>query len=142
MNNAIPFPQENRLPDPEPRQEPEQKPKIILDERGMIDMPFLLLTVLLVLIGVIMMFSASYASAYATKKGVSTYYFARQGMFALAGSGIMLFVSRLNYQMWRMLAFPILGVTMVLMMVTPVFGLTGGGATRWIQLGPLSFQPS
>ena len=142
MNNAIPFPQENRLPDPEPRQEPEQKPKIILDERGMIDMPFLLLTVLLVLIGVIMMFSASYASAYATKKGVSTYYFARQGMFALAGIGIMLFVSRLNYQMWRMLAFPILGVTMVLMMVTPVFGLTGGGATRWIQLGPLSFQPS
>ena len=141
MNNAIPFPQENRLPDPEPRQEPEQKPKIILDERGMIDMPFLLLTVLLVLIGVIMMFSASYASAYA-KKGVSTYYFARQGMFALAGIGIMLFVSRLNYQMWRMLAFPILGVTMVLMMVTPVFGLTGGGATRWIQLGPLSFQPS
>ena len=142
MNNVIPFPQENRLPDPEPRQEPEQKPKIILDERGMIDMPFLLLTVLLVLIGVIMMFSASYASAYATKKGVSTYYFARQGMFALAGIGIMLFVSRLNYQMWRMLAFPILGVTMVLMMVTPVFGLTGGGATRWIQLGPLSFQPS
>ena len=142
MNNAIPFPQENRLPDPEPRQEPEQKPKIILDERGMIDMPFLLLTVLLVLIGVIMMFSASYASAYATKKGVSTYYFAWQGMFALAGIGIMLFVSRLNYQMWRMLAFPILGVTMVLMMVTPVFGLTGGGATRWIQLGPLSFQPS
>ena len=141
MNNAIPFPQENRLPDPEPRQEPERKPKIILDERGMIDMPFLLLTVLLVLIGVIMMFSASYASAYA-KEGESTHYFARQGMFALAGIGIMLFVSRLNYQMWRMLAFPILGVTMVLMMVTPVFGLTGGGATRWIQLGPLSFQPS
>lgn len=141
MNNAIPFPQENRLPDPEPRQEPEQKPKIILDERGMIDMPFLLLTVLLVLIGVIMMFSASYASAYA-KEGESTHYFARQGMFALAGIGIMLFVGRLNYQMWRMLAFPILGVTMVLMMVTPVFGLTGGGATRWIQLGPLSFQPS
>ena len=141
MNNAIPFPQENRLPDPEPRQEPERKPKIILDERGMIDMPFLLLTVLLVLIGVIMMFSASYASAYA-KEGESTHYFARQGMFALAGIGIMLFVGRLNYQMWRMLAFPILGVTMVLMMVTPVFGLTGGGATRWIQLGPLSFQPS
>ena len=141
MNNAIPFPQENRLPDPEPRQEPERKPKIILDERGMIDMPFLLLTVLLVLIGVIMMFSASYASAYA-KEGESTHYFARQGMFALAGIGIMLFVSRLNYQMWRMLAVPILGVTMVLMMVTPVFGLTGGGATRWIQLGPLSFQPS
>ena len=140
MNNAIEFPNGNRLPDPEPQQAPK-KQKIVLDERGMIDMPFLLITVLLVLIGVIMMFSASYASAYA-KEDSSTYYFARQGMFAAVGIGIMLFVSRLNYQMWRFLSFPILGVTMVLMMVTPVFGLTGGGATRWIQLGPLSFQPS
>ena len=101
----------------------------------------LLLTVLLVLIGVIMMFSASYASAYATENS-STYYFARQGMFALVGIGAMLFVSRLNYQMWRFLAFPILGVTILLMMATPIFGLAEGGATRWIQLGPLSFQPS
>ena len=141
MNNAIQFPKGDTLPEPEVRQERPPKQKIILDERGMIDMPFLLLTVLLVLIGVIMMFSASYASAYATENS-STYYFARQGMFALAGIGIMLFVSRLNYQMWRALAFPILGVTIVLMMATPIFGLAEGGATRWIRLGPLSFQPS
>lgn len=139
MSNAIRFPKGDTLPEPEVQQAPKQK--IILDERGMIDMPFLLLTVLLVLIGVIMMFSASYASAYA-KENSSTYYFARQGMFALVGIGAMLFVSRLNYQLWRFLAFPILGVTMILMMATPIFGLTGGGATRWIQLGPLSFQPS
>lgn len=139
MNNAIQFPKGDTLPEPEVQQAPKQK--IILDERGMIDMPFLLLTVLLVLIGVIMMFSASYASAYVTEES-STYYFARQGMFALAGIGIMLFVSRLNYQMWRFLAFPILGGTIILMMATPIFGLTGGGATRWIRLGPLSFQPS
>ena len=140
MNNAIEFPKENRLPDPEPQQA-APKQKILYDERGMIDLPFLLLTVLLVTIGVIMMFSASYASAYATEES-STYYFARQGLFAVVGVGIMLFVSRLNYQMWRALSFPILGVTLFLMMITPIFGLTGGGATRWIQLGPLSFQPS
>lgn len=141
MSNAIRFPKGDTLPEPEVRQVQEPKQKIILDERGMIDMPFLLLTVLLVLIGVIMMFSASYASAYATENS-STYYFARQGMFALVGIGAMLFVSRLNYQMWRFLAFPILGVTILLMMATPVFGLAEGGATRWIRLGPLSFQPS
>ena len=144
MNNAIEFPRGNKLPDPEPQQRDGAKAtaeKIILDERGMIDLPFLLITVLLVMIGVIMMFSASYASAYATENS-STYYFARQGLFALVGVGIMLFVSRLNYQMWRALSFPILAVTLVLMMMTPIFGLTGGGATRWIQLGPFSFQPS
>ena len=99
MNNAIQFPIQNnddheRLPEPEVQQPTREK--ILLDERGMLDMPFLVLTILLVIIGVIMMFSASYASAYATE-GTSTYYFARQGLFAVAGIGIMLFVSRLNY---------------------------------------------
>ena len=144
MNNAIPFPTHNqddheRLPEPEQQQAPREK--ILLDERGMLDMPFLVLTVLLVLIGVIMMFSASYASAYATEDS-STYYFARQGLFAVAGIGIMLFVSRLNYQMWRVLSRPILLVTMAIMLITPIFGLTGGGATRWIQIGSIRFQPS
>ena len=52
----------------EVRQQPtvtkEPRETISLDERGMLDLPFLVLTVLLVAIGVIMMFSASYARAY------------------------------------------------------------------------------
>ena len=59
-----------QLPQPKP-----PKDKVLLDERGLLDLPFLALTVLLVLIGVIMMFSASYARAY-QEKGISTYYFA------------------------------------------------------------------
>ncbi len=128
----------DRLPD---QNQAAPKEKIILDERGMVDMPFLIITVLLVVIGVIMMFSASYASAYA-REGSSTYYFSRQGMFALVGIGVMLFVSRLNYQMWRALSFPILAVTAAFMLLTPIIGLTGGGATRWIQVGGIRFQPS
>ena len=140
MNKTIQFPTPpaDHLPDP---QISAPKEKILLDERGMIDMPFLIITILLVLIGVIMMFSASYASAYATE-GSSTYYFARQGMFALIGIGIMLFVSRLNYQMWRALSFPILLGVGALMLLTPIIGLTGGGATRWIQVFGIRFQPS
>ena len=140
MNNTIQFPKGNILPDPEPQVQ-APKEKIILDERGLMDMPFLLLTVLLVVIGVIMMFSASYASAYVKEKS-STYYFARQGGFAVFGIAVMLFVSRLNYQMWRALAFPILAVTIVLMMMVPIFGTEEGGAKRWIYLGFTSFQPS
>lgn len=136
MNNAIKFPGPDVLPDPEP-----QKEKVILDERGMLDLPFLLLTVLLVMIGVIMMFSASYASAYATENS-STYYFSRQAAFALVGIAIMLFVSRLNYQVWRLFSMPILMGTLVIMAITPIFGLSGGGATRWIKIGPIRFQPS
>ena len=67
-----------RLPQPE-----KTKDKVLLDERGLLDLPFLALTVLLVLIGVIMVFSASYARAYYLT-GNSTYYFARQAIFAVA----------------------------------------------------------
>lgn len=114
--------------------------KIVLDEHGMIDMPFMILTVLLVGIGVIMMFSASYASAY-IQESSSTYYFARQGVFALVGIGLMLGISRLSYRFWYPLAFPIFAGTMFLMMLVPLIGTAEGGAKRWLNLG-ISFQPS
>ena len=119
----------------------KRREKIIPDERGMIDMPFLILTILLVGIGVIMMFSASYASAYATQNS-STFYFARQGIFALGGIALMLFVSRLNYRMWHRLALPILLGTVVIMLLVPIIGTEEGGAKRWINLFGISFQPS
>ena len=114
--------------------------KIVLDEKGMIDMPFMILTILLVGIGVIMMFSASYASAY-IRESSSTYYFARQGGFALAGIALMLGISRLNYRFWYPMAFPIFAGTMFLMMLVPLIGTAEGGAKRWLNLG-ISFQPS
>lgn len=117
------------------------KEKIILDERGMMDLPFLILTVLLVAIGLIVMFSASYASAY-TKEGSSTYYFARQAGFAAFGIAVMWVVSHLNYQIWRSLSFPILGAAVFLLILVPIIGTKEGGATRWINLFGISFQPS
>ncbi len=121
------------------------KPKkngVVLDERGLLDVPFLVLTVLLVMIGVVMVFSASYARSYYENDGNSTYYFARQALFALAGIGIMLFVSRLNYQMWRGLSFGILAGAIFFLILVPLIGSEEGGAKRWIRLGVLSFQPS
>ena len=118
---------------------PEEK--VILDERGILDLPYLILTLLLVAIGLIMLFSASYARAY-TDSGTSTYYFARQGMFALAGIAIMLFVSRINYQIWRSFSFLILAGSIFLLMLVPLIGTEEGGATRWIYLFGISFQPS
>ena len=119
----------------------QTKERVIVDERGMLDLPYLILTLLLVAIGLIMLFSASYARAY-RDKGVSTYYFGRQGMFAVAGIAIMLFVSRVNYQIWRSFSFLILAGSIVLLMLVPLIGTEEGGATRWIYLFGISFQPS
>ena len=119
-------PESERLPQP-----PKTKDKVLLDERGLLDLPFLALTVLLVLIGVVMVFSASYARAYYLK-GNSTYYFARQAIFA----------SRLNYQLWRSASFIILGVSVVFLMLVPIIGSTANGAKRWIEVAGIRFQPS
>lgn len=124
------------LPQPE-----KKRAKILLDERGLLDVPFLALTVLLVIIGVVMMFSASYARAYAEKNN-ATYFFARQAIFAIFGIGMMLFVSRVNYQIWRGASFIVLAVSIVFLMLVPIIGTEEGGAKRWIWIGFTSFQPS
>ena len=124
------------LPQPEKKRE-----KILLDERGLLDVPFLALTVLLVIIGVVMMFSASYARAYAEKNN-ATYFFARQAIFAVFGIGMMLFVSKVNYQIWRGASFIVLAVSLVFLMLVPIIGTEEGGAKRWIWIGFTSFQPS
>jgi len=114
---------------------------IVLDERGILDLPFLILTVLLVAVGVIMMFSASYARAY-FKTGNSTTYFVRQGGFALVGIAIMWLISRINYQIWRSLSVPIMAGSVLLLLLVPFVGEEEGGAVRWIVLFGINFQPS
>ena len=113
------------------------------DERGLPDLPFMLLTVLLVVIGVIMLFSASYASAYADPDiQSSSYYFVRQGGFALAGIAAMWFISRINYQAFRFFSVFILAGSILLLAMVPVIGLEENGAKRWIRLFGINFQPS
>ncbi len=119
----------------QPRQE------VITDERGMLDLPFLLLTLLLVVIGLVMMFSASYARAYA-KTGNSAYYFTRQAIFAVIGIAAMLVISRMNYQLWRMVSLPMLAVSVVLLILVALFGAEENGAKRWFEIAGITFQPS
>ena len=113
--------------------------------RGPLDLPFLMLVLMLTAIGVIMMFSASYADAL-YEMGDPTYYFLRQGLFAIGGVGIMYVMSKINYQTLRWLSiFVLVGSIILLVMVKiPGIGSSGGGANRWIRaIGPLPrWQPS
>ena len=113
--------------------------------RGPLDLPFLMLVLLLTAIGVIMMFSASYADALYNMDD-PTYYFMRQGLFAIGGVVIMYVMSKINYQTLRWLSvFALVGSIILLIMVKiPGIGASGGGANRWIRaIGPLPrWQPS
>ena len=117
----------------------EAKPRE--DVTGLLDMPFLLLTVLLLAAGLVMMFSASYARA-KWDTGNPAYYFVRQAIFAVAGLGIMLLVGRLNYFIWYRMALMILLGSLALLALVPVIGVTVNGAKRWISLAGIRFQPS
>ena len=83
---------------------PKRKRDLTVEEqlaRGPVDMPFLMLTLLLTGIGLIMVFSASYASAYYDSnvaKNDPTYYFVRQAIFGVAGVAVLYVLSKINYQ--------------------------------------------
>ena len=108
---------------------------------GVLDLPFLLLVILLTLVGLLMMFSASYARA-KWDTGNPAFYFVRQAGFAGAGILFMLLFGKLNYFIWYRTALLILGGSIFLLILVPIAGVTVNGAKRWIQIGPIQFQPS
>ena len=103
--------------------------------RGPMDLPFLMLVVLLTGIGVIMVFSASYATAYIQEGRSPTFYFFRQGMFAVAGLAIMYVVSKINYQTFRWLSVFALIVAILLLIAVLIPGIhtdRSDNVKRWI----------
>ena len=119
----------------------DQNVPVVEDDRGMMDVPYLVLTLLLVAIGLVMLFSASYARAY-YKTGNSASYFLSQLVFALLGIAVMFLFSRIPYDWYQKLALIILGVTLLLLVLVPLIGVEVNGAKRWINLGFTRFQPS
>ena len=110
---------------------------------GKMDITFLSLVLILLTIGLVMLFSASYAFSY-ENYGNSYRFIARQGVFAVAGVAIMLFVSKINYKVYRKFAWVFYAVIMVilgvLLLMPPM--ISGMDVKRWLVIGPINFQPS
>ena len=123
-----------------------RKPKrdLTVDEQlaqGPMDLPFLMLVLLLLGIGLIMMFSASYATAY-YHDGDPLLYIARQAMFGGVGVVAMYVVSKINYQTFRWMApIALVGSIFLLLLVYTPLGVERNSARRWLKLG-IEFQPS
>lgn len=108
---------------------------------GSIDIPFLGLTIALLTIGLIMLFSASYPYAYYYKDS-SYYYFIRQIVFAVAGLVAMLLMSKINYKILKAIYKPVFVVTIALLVIVLFYHTNVQNFKRWIPLGPVSIQPS
>ena len=113
----------------------------IFSVRSGMDMPFLFLILTLLVIGLVMLFSASYANAY-YRHGSSYFFISRQAVFAVLGVTAMIFISYFDYHHLHKFAIPILLLSFM-MLALVLFMPRINGVHRWIDLGPLGqFQPS
>jgi cell division protein FtsW len=98
---------------------------------------------LLVILGIVMIYSASAFVAVREHKP-QHYFLVRQLVWAVLGSGALVAAYHLDYRKYRPLAGPIAAVVLVLLLavLVPPFGHVKGGVRRWIGLGPVDFQPS
>lgn len=115
-------------------------------KRGSVDLPFMMLTLLLLTVGVVVLLSASYASAYYDLNnetgGNATYYFTRQLIFAALGVLGMWLASRVPMTTYRKFSFWVLALAIVLLVAVLLIGTRVNGAKRWINLGFTTIQPS
>lgn len=105
------------------------------------DLPFLVLVLTLVIFGLVMLYSASYAVAL-YRRGDAFAYIRPQLLFAAVGLIALYLASRVDYHIYHKLAWPMLGLSLVLLVVV-LFMPEYNGCKRWIVLPGLgTLQPS
>ncbi len=108
-----------------------------------VDTLFLVLLLLLLVVGLGMLYSASSAqSAYDTGYTDTTRYLQKQGICAVIGLVGMLVISRIPPDFWLRFAWPLYGISIALLLSVLLFGQSVNGARRWINIAGLQFQPS
>lgn len=112
------------------------------DRNGPVDPVLAALITGLLGFGVVMVYSASAFKATVVFRD-SQYFLKRQAIYAGVSMVIIFVVSRIDYRRLRPLTYPVLFGCLGLMVLSVIgLGHTGGGATRWLRLGPIHIQPS
>ncbi len=123
--------------------------------RGDLSLSFFAYVMILLVVGIVMMSSASYAWAYSEHGGDGLFYAKKQAKNALVGFAAMLFFMKMDYHNFKNLKLPVLKklniaslmyiVGAALLIAVLFIGNDEGGtmgARRWIDIGPLNLQPS
>ena len=120
---------------------PVRKKFKVFSMRSGLDMPFFFINMAILVIGLIMLFSASYPNAYYYKHGDSYYFIRSQLIWAVIGVVAMIAISYFDYHHLHKFAVPVLGLSFILLVVV-LFMPMVNGVHRWIPLGPIGFQAS
>lgn len=107
-----------------------------------IDKPLLFAVLGLVIFGVLMVFNASSVDAIKTF-GDQFYFARRQALWGIVAISAMFGFSFVPYTILRLVAIPIFAIAILLLVAVliPGFGVASLGASRWLELGPVSLQP-
>lgn len=114
-----------------------------LSQNGQPDYILLATIFLLLIFGVIMVFSSSYVMAYKWY-GNSFYFFNKQLTYAIIAVIVFAMAMNMDFHFWRKIAIPILIISIFLLFMLYMPGLARSirGAKRWLMIGPVSLQPS
>jgi cell division protein FtsW len=112
-------------------------------KRVAMDHTLLGITVILALIGLVMVFSASAVVA-GNRFHDPGFFLKRQLIWLTCGLVLLHLVSRIDYIWWKRLAIPLLGLMIILLVLVlvPSFGVVANGARRWLRVGPILLQPA
>lgn len=117
-----------------------EKPQHAVVKKTSVDVGFLTVVITLLVLGLIMVFSASYPSAN-SRYDDGLYFIRRQAIWAVLGVIAMIVTIKVDYRVYRKFAVPIALVTLVLLVLvlasSPI-----NGARRWLGVGALTIQPS
>ncbi len=113
----------------------------VIIHKGKIDPIILLSLIILVTFGVIMVFSASY---YVGKTDYNDilYFFKRQALWAVLGFSILPLIITIDWRIYRNFSRLLFIVSIFFLILVLFIGRDVKGAKRWLQLGPIGFQPS
>lgn len=110
---------------------------------GKMDITFFSFVIILLTVGLVMLFSASYA--YSLEYYNNSYKFiTRQAAFGAFGVVVMLVMSRIDYHFWKKFAWAFYIITVLMLVILLIFPpmVSGMDVKRWIVIGPINFQPS
>mgnify|MGYP003290604635 CR=1 FL=1 len=105
------------------------------------DMHFFVLLMIILIVGLATLYSASHVYAFEHNDGDSFYYITRQGIFAGLGFVIMLAVSAVDYHVLHKFAWALWIVSLILLVIARLMP-SPTGIHRWIHIGSFTFQPS
>jgi cell division protein FtsW len=103
----------------------------------------LVATAMLVILGLLAVYTSSFAVGY-HEFGDTNYFVGRQAVFALLGVVALVVFMRMDYNRLRAWSVPMLLLALagLIAVLVPGVGVERNGAARWLELGPISFQPS